>query len=211
MANLKNLIVLGNSRFIGDIAGANITANCIQGKLATTAAPTGVTIGNATTPVFFNQGVPTACTLQASISVATNATNAEKLLLVGTPTNVTNSLKRYGVTGPYITGTELFAGSDIRFKENIAPISDEFVDKLFEYDNIIYNFDWKESNKNSDGFIAQYLQEYIPEAVDGEDYLYVNYNAALSKTVGALFKKIKQQDKEIAELKQIVNELKEKQ
>lgn len=106
---------------------------------------------------------------------------------------------------PYIYNSELYAGSDIRLKKNIQPISNEFIDKLFELDNIAYEFDWKETGKHTDGFIAQYLQEIIPEAVSGEDILHVNYNGALSKIIGALFKKIKEHDEIIHQIIKQIN------
>ena len=106
--------------------------------------------------------------------------------------------------GPYFEGCEFYNGSDIRLKNNIKGISNEFVDELFTLDDVTYEFDWKDSGKHSNGFIAQGLLDIIPEAVDYNDTttLYsVNYDSALSKVVGALFKKIKQLEQEIDELK----------
>ena len=98
------------------------------------------------------------------------------------------------VTDSYAKGGELYAGSDISLKTNIKSISDEFINKLFGLNDITYEFDWKLTNKHSDGFIAQYLLNLMPECTDynetNQTYT-VNYNAALSKVVGALFKKVK--------------------
>ena len=104
-------------------------------------------------------------------------------------------------------GGLLYAGSDIRIKQNIEGISDEFINKLFTLDNVTYEFDFKGSNNHSVGFIAQWLNEYAPEAVnyDAEnDFYSVNYDAALSKILGALFKKVKQQQEEIDKIKQLL-------
>lgn len=106
--------------------------------------------------------------------------------------------------GPYFEGCEFYNGSDRRLKDNIQGVSNEFVDELFKLDDVTYEFDWKDSGKHSNGFIAQDLLDIIPEAVDynNETTMYsVNYDSALSKVVGALFKKVKQLEKEIEELK----------
>lgn len=125
--------------------------------------------------------------------------------LMGTPSTIGTTLYRYGTSGPYMKGADLFAGSDLMYKKDITGITDDFVEKLFEKDDITYDFKWKENDKQSSGFIAQWIEDIMPEMVDGkEGEKHVNYNAALSKTVGALFKKIKQQQKEIDELKELM-------
>ena len=66
-----------------------------------------------------------------------------------------------------------------------------------------------DGGKHSVGTIAQIAEKYIPEAVNiGEDGKYaVYYNGFLSKLVGAIFKKVKQQQNEINELKQELSKL----
>lgn len=126
---------------------------------------------------------------------------------MGTPSTIGSTLYRYGTSGPYMKGTEVYAGSDINYKTDIKPLSQEYVNTLFLKDNIIYDFKWKDTNKESSGFIAQDIETIMPEVVDGEDgEKHVNYDAALSKVVGALFLKIKEQQKEIDELKKLINE-----
>lgn len=137
--------------------------------------------------------------------VSNSGTSTTTYYLMGTPSTIGNTLYRYGTSGPYMTGADLFAGSDLMYKKDITSITDDFVEKLFERDDITYDFRWKENDKQSSGFIAQWIEDIMPEMVDGkEGEKHVNYNAALSKTVGALFKKIKQQQKEIDELKELI-------
>ena len=120
------------------------------------------------------------------------------MYLAGFSSSTVNQFKSaIYVSSAYAKNGELFAGSDIKLKENITPISNQFISELFGMDNITYEFDWKGSGKHSAGMIAQWIKEYMPETVDYNKDLQlysVNYNAALSKLVGALFKKIKQQD-----------------
>lgn len=145
----------------------------------------------------------------SQISLSTGGAVSTTYYLMGTTSTISsttgNTLYRYGTSGPYMTGADLFAGSDLMYKKDITSITDDFVEKLFERDDITYDFKWKENDKQSSGFIAQWIEDIMPEMVNGkEGEKHVNYNAALSKTVGALFKKIKQQQKEIDELKELI-------
>ena len=81
---------------------------------------------------------------------------------------------------------------------------------LFNTENAyIRHFKWRETNKDSYGFIAQELQEYCPEAVNlnDEGYYSVNYNVAFSKIIGAMYKKIKELENENGSLKLKIEDL----
>ena len=82
-------------------------------------------------------------------------------------------------------------------------IGDDIVNKVFDSDDeLIKTFTMKTSGKQKVGFIAQELKEYIPEAitVTEDGYYGVDYNCALSKLLGIVFRKIKWQDEIIKEL-----------
>ena len=65
----------------------------------------------------------------------------------------------------------------------------------------MHYFEWRESHKPSFGFIAQELIDFAPETVTKDsEYMQVNYNAALTKTCAALFKKIKELENRIEKL-----------
>lgn len=99
-------------------------------------------------------------------------------------------------------GNDIFISSDRKLKDNILDIRQDEVDKLFatESGNMHY-FEWKENHKPSFGFIAQELMDFAPETVTKDsEYMQVNYNAALTKTCAALFKKIKELENRIQEL-----------
>lgn len=131
--------------------------------------------------------------------------------LMGTTSAISGDLYRYGTSGPYMLGTEVYAGSDINYKDNITSISRDFEDNLFEREDITYNFTWKDSGKSSSGFIAQYIEDLMPEMVEGkEGEKHVKYEAALSKVVGAMFKRIKKLEEKINEQQKEINTLKER-
>ena len=164
-----------------------------------------------------NPGIPGAGG-SATLSISNYASGAAAHYLLCTyGTNDTQIYRTVNNPSPnqyaYYKQGELYASSDIRSKENIKEIDNEFVDKLFnETENgLIYEFDWIDGKKHSVGTIAQIVEKYIPEVVSvEEDGKYaVSYNGLLSKLVGAIFKKVKQQQNEINELKQELSELSE--
>ena len=95
-------------------------------------------------------------------------------------------------------------------KKNIRPLDQYGLNEILKLKPVMY--DWKNEEKGSDniGFIAQDVQEVIPELVnesemlngkEGETKLGVEY----SKMVAVLTKAIQEQQKQIDELKQIIN------
>ena len=156
----------------------------------------------------------------ATLDIKNGATNSTQYYLLCTEGIMGTTIYRSANNSSnpnqyaYYKQGELYASSDIRSKENIKEIDNEFVDKLFnETENgLIYEFDWIDGKKHSVGTIAQIVEKYIPEVVSiGEDGKYaVSYNGLLSKLVGAIFKKVKQQQNEINELKQELSKLSSK-
>lgn len=119
--------------------------------------------------------------------------------------NIT-ALKAY--SGFYVTSSGAYHTSDIRKKYDIQDIYDDEITKLFNtHHGYIHSFRWRDTDKPAFGFIAQELLEYCPEAVDyniDTGFYTVNYEMALSKVVGVLFKKIKKQDSEIKKLRKLL-------
>jgi hypothetical protein len=128
---------------------------------------------------------------------------------VGVTTDATSSL-RYLATSVghfYFTTSGAYHTSDERMKHDIWDILQNDVDTLFGTNNgYIRHFAWNNNDVEAYGFIAQELEEFCPEAIhiNEDGYYGVNYNVAFSKILGAMFKKIKQQDKEIKKLKKII-------
>lgn len=99
-----------------------------------------------------------------------------------------------------------FYSSDERLKENIVTIDDS-INKIKQLRGVEY--DWKKSGKRDIGVIAQEVEQVIPEVVstvDGKDEYVVEYG----HMVGLLIEGIKEQQKEIDELKMLVKQLLEK-
>ncbi|MFW6449959.1 MAG: tail fiber domain-containing protein [Nanoarchaeota archaeon] len=94
--------------------------------------------------------------------------------------------------------------SDKRLKQDITSI-DNALEKLQNIDGV--NFKWKESGEESIGLVAQNVETEFPELVktDDEGMKSVEY----AQMVGVLTEAVKEQQKEIDELKNEVEKLKQ--
>jgi hypothetical protein len=116
---------------------------------------------------------------------------------------------------PASTGTSLnvagdvvaYASSDIRFKNNVTPITNA-LDKINKIGG--YTFEWnekshKETGKKDIGVIAQEVEEILPEIVDTRDngYKAVDY----SKLTALLIQSVKEQQVIIDSLKSRIETL----
>ena len=93
-----------------------------------------------------------------------------------------------------ITSTDYDSLSDKKLKTNI-----EIFKNPIETVNQIrgVTFDWKDTNRPSAGVVAQEIEKVLPQLVHGEDTKTVNYNGL----IGLLIECVKNQQKEIEELK----------
>ena len=100
------------------------------------------------------------------------------------------------VTG-ITTSTDFDSLSDQNLKTNIETISTP-LDKIQRIRGV--NFDWKETQRSSMGVIAQEVEKVFPQLVHGDETKTVNYNGL----IGLLIECIKEQQKEIDLLKEIL-------
>jgi hypothetical protein len=98
--------------------------------------------------------------------------------------------------GTIVAGGNITAGSDRKLKKNIARIRDA-LDIVNSMRGVYFTRRSDAANKRQVGVIAQEIQAVLPEVVEGTDTLSVNYGAI----VGVLIEAIKEQQKQINELK----------
>jgi len=99
-----------------------------------------------------------------------------------------------------ITCTDINSTSDIKLKENIHQIKDP-LDKVMQINGV--GFRWKDTKEDALGVIAQDIEEVIPELVKSNDHTKtVNYNGL----VGVLIEAVKEQQRQILELKAQLND-----
>ena len=84
--------------------------------------------------------------------------------------------------------------SDEKLKINIKTIENP-IETVKKIDGVTFN--WKEDNEASMGVIAQNVEKVIPELISGEETKSVNY----SGLIGLLIETVKEQQKQIDELK----------
>lgn len=95
---------------------------------------------------------------------------------------------------------DVFAGSDLRFKKNITPIS-ESLNLIKGLEGVTYNYraddypQYKFSSEKQIGFIAQEVEKIVPEVVqtDANGYLGIDY----SKFAPLLVEGIKELEKRL--------------
>lgn len=97
-----------------------------------------------------------------------------------------------------LTATDFNSTSDISLKENIRTLENP-IKKVMQLNGV--SFDWKESGSSSIGVIAQELEEVFPELVKTGEIKTVNYNGL----IGVLIEVVKEQQKQIEELKSLIN------
>ena len=97
-----------------------------------------------------------------------------------------------------VTATDFNSLSDLKLKENVEIINSP-IDTVMKIDGV--NFSWKNSGKLSMGVIAQQLEETLPQLVSGDDIKTVNYNGL----VGLLIEVVKDQQKQIDDLRKMIN------
>jgi hypothetical protein len=101
------------------------------------------------------------------------------------------------VSGNILATGNITAYSDRNLKENIEPILNA-VEKVQQLNGVTYNRnDLEDTTKRYAGIIAQDLQAVLPEAVEGDSILRVDYNA----TIGLLIEAIKELKTEVDDLK----------
>ncbi len=117
-------------------------------------------------------------------------------------TNPTSKLHVIGdtVISGIITCRDLNSTSDINLKENIQSIENP-IDIVNDLRGV--RFEWKENHNPSFGVIAQELEQVLPELVNGDNPKTVNYNGL----IGVLIEAVKEQQKQINELKTVINNL----
>jgi hypothetical protein len=100
--------------------------------------------------------------------------------------------------GNIVASGTVTANSDIKLKENVITI-ESALEKVLSLRGVEY--DRKDSGEHQIGVIAQEVEKIIPEVVYGDEIKSVAYG----NLVGLLIEAIKEQQKEIEELKKIIN------
>ena len=107
-----------------------------------------------------------------------------------------------GTNGNFTATGDITAFSDVRVKENIELIQSP-IDKVKQINGYTYNRTDIESDKRYAGVVAQEVEKVLPEVVSEDDD--GMKSVAYGNMVGLLIEAIKDQQKQIDELKEIIN------
>jgi len=202
MTNRFPLIFNSSNNQIQELAAADnldLTSSGISGVTNITAS------GIVTASAFFGDGSNlTGVSAGSTVADDTSTDEAFYPLLTqqtsGTVTasKISTTKLSFNPSSGTLNVVELNATSDINLKENIRPIENS-LDKILQINGV--EFDWKETHQPSVGVIAQEIEKVFPSLVKTSENKSVNYNGL----IGVLIEAIKEQQKQIDELKKLIN------
>lgn len=185
-------------------AGSNTITGLTNSNLSGSAGISNANLANATiSGVALGSNLNTLTFTDYLISGANyDGSAARTVSVAGTSVNTGNTLVARDVSGDFtagsITATQYTSTSDISLKKNVSTIENALKKVLslrgVEYDRI-------ESGEHQIGVIAQEVEKIIPEVVYGDEIKSVAY----ANIVALLIEAIKEQQKEIEELKKRLN------
>jgi hypothetical protein len=181
-------------------AGSNTITGLTNSNLSGSAGISNANLANSTiSGVSLGSNLNTLTFTDYLISGANyDGSTARTVSVAGTSVNTGNTLVARDESGDFtagsITATQYTSTSDISLKENVITIENALEKVLslrgVEYDRI-------ESGEHQIGVIAQEVEKIIPEVVYGDEIKSVAY----ANIVALLIEAIKEQQKEINELK----------
>lgn len=116
------------------------------------------------------------------------------------PTSALSVIGNANISG-VLTATDFNSSSDVNLKENIRVV-DNAIKIVSNLDGVY--FSWKSNGKESVGVIAQQVEQHLPQLVStNQDTKTVNYNGL----VGILIEAFKEQQKQIEELKEVIQNM----
>ena len=185
ITSLEGLTVTGILTATSGFSG-NLTGNVYSSGVSTfTSGPVLIGTASATGTASQKLQVDGGAYVSGNLGIGTT-----------TPTSKLHVIGDARITG-VVTATDFNSTSDISLKDNIQTIVNP-LDKIIKLNGVTFN--WKENQKPSIGVIAQELEKVLPELVTQGNIKTVNYNGI----IGVLIEAVKEQQKQIDELKAII-------
>ncbi len=156
-----------------------------------------VTAGKSSGQVMFdvaanNIGADTSIYSYGKICVGNGAGDCSSTTTIGTL-----------LTSSSVTSGSFIYSSDRALKTNIQPLTNS-LDKVLQLNGVSFN--WKSTGEKSIGLIAQDVEKILPELVSGTEG---SKGIVYGNIVALLIEAVKEQQKQIDELKSQIQELKE--
>jgi hypothetical protein len=185
-------------------AGSNTITGLTNTNLSGSAGISNANLANSTiSGVSLGSNLETLTFTDYLISGANyDGSTARTVSVAGTSVSTGNTLVARDASGDFtagsITATQYTSTSDISLKENVSTIENA-LEKVLSLRGVEY--DRVESGEHQIGVIAQEVEKIIPEVVYGNEIKSVAY----ANIVALLIEAIKEQQKEIEELKKRLN------
>jgi len=188
----EKLHVIGNVRIAGALYASDISGISTSGTSGQVLQSVGTGISWVTSGGGATISNSPSGTLFPTMSSATSGTF--------TTATISSSTLTFTASTGRLSATQFTSLSDVNKKKNIRPIENA-IDITKKLEGV--RFDWKETNSSSIGVIAQEVEKVLPELVTQGDVKSVNYNGLIGVLIGA----VKEQQKQIEELKDFVKNL----
>jgi hypothetical protein len=192
---LTNKSIAAGSNTITGLTNTNLSGSAgISNANLANSTISGVALGSNLSALTFTDYLVSAAGYDGS--------TARTVSVAGTSINTGNTLVARDASGDFtagsITATQYTSTSDISLKENVSTIENA-LEKVLSLRGVEY--DRVESGEHQIGVIAQEVEKIIPEVVYGGEIKSVAY----ANIVALLIEAIKEQQKEIEELKKKFN------
>jgi hypothetical protein len=192
---LTNKTIAAGSNTITGLTNTNLSGSAgISNANLANSTISGVSLGSNLNALTFTDYLISGGTYTGS--------TARTVSVAGTSINTGNTLVARDASGDFtagsITATQYTSTSDISLKENVSTIKNA-LEKVLSLRGVEY--DRVESGEHQIGVIAQEVEKIIPEVVYGDEIKSVAY----ANIVALLIEAIKEQQKEIDELKKRLN------
>lgn len=188
---LTNKSIAAGSNTITGLTNSNLSGSAgISNANLANATISGVLLGSNLADITFSSYLTSGGTY--------NGSTARTVSVNGDSANTANTLVARDISGDFtagsITATQYTSTSDISLKKNVSTIENA-LEKVLSLRGVEY--DRVESGEHQIGVIAQEVEKIIPEVVYGDEIKSVAY----ANIVALLIEAIKEQQKEINELK----------
>jgi hypothetical protein len=192
---LTNKSIAASSNTITGLTNTNLSGSAgISNANLANSTISGVSLGSNLETLTFTDYLISGANYDGS--------TARTVSVAGTSVNTGNTLVARDASGDFtagsITATQYTSTSDISLKENVSTIENA-LEKVLSLRGVEY--DRVESGEHQIGVIAQEVEKIIPEVVYGGEIKSVAY----ANIVALLIEAIKEQQKEIEELKKKFN------
>jgi hypothetical protein len=192
-AKLADSSVTTGKLAILSVTAAKIADGTVTGAKIAAATVANNNLVNASLTIAAGSGIKTTSASVALGGASTLSVDSALVLFANDPTVVRTSgeqtiggEKKFSDTlrcEKTVSAKQFQTTSDVRLKTNIAPLSTAFQGSsqvIAALNPVVYELSDDDTHHRKMGFIAQELQQHVPDAVYNDEYMSVDYNTVFT-------------------------------